>query len=435
MMRSDSTRRGTALRSHRFSTAFTRLAWIAALGSGLVACGPASSPSPAAVEDAAQSAPATSAETAGMVWIPGGRFVMGSDHPRWARPDERPPHPVQVDGFWMDETEVTNVMFRAFVDDTGYVTTAEIAPDWEVLKTQVPPGTPKPDDALLVPASLVFTAPDRPVSLNNPGAWWSWVPGADWRHPSGHGSDLTGLDDHPVVHVSWDDAQAYARWAGKRLPTEAEWEFAARGGQPASLYPWGDEGVEEGAQKTNAFQGVFPHGGQLLDGHATTAPVRSYPPNAYGLHDMAGNVWEWCQDNYRHDTYAQRAANGVAENPQGPDDSLDPAEPTVAKRVQRGGSFLCNDSYCSGYRVAARMKSSPDTGLAHTGFRCVRDGEPPGAMRQVVEPHPDGRLARRGRDQKTPQGEQTERRNGFASNGQLDAPSSELFRSGERLER
>jgi sulfatase modifying factor 1 len=377
------------------------LGWLglACLAACAESVGPAGNPPPAVNDDTPlDGTPATateaSPETAGMRWIPGGRFVMGSDDPRWARQDEQPPHPVKVAGFWMDETEVTNAMFGAFVEATGYVTTAEIPPDWELLKLQVPPGTPKPDDSLLVAASLVFSPPDRPVSLKNAGAWWSWVPGADWNHPTGPQSDLTGLEDHPVVHVSWDDAQAYAAWAGKRLPTEAEWEFAARGGRPASLYPWGDEGVEQGSHKTNAFQGVFPHGGQVLDGFATTAPVRSYAPNAYGLYDMGGNVWEWCHDWYRHDTYVRAAQSGEMLNPPGPDDSLDPDEPSTPKRVQRGGSFLCNDSYCSGFRVAARMKSSPDTGLAHSGFRCVRDGEAPGAMRQVDEQHPDGRLAK-----------------------------------------
>lgn len=305
----------------------------------------------------------------GMVWIEGGPFTMGSaTHD--GRPDEYPEHTVNVDGFWMDATEVTNAQFQAFVEATGYITTAEKAPDWEALKTNLPPGTPKPDDSLLVAASLVFTSPAQVVSLNDASRWWRWTEGANWRRPQGPGSTIEGKAHYPVVHISWDDANAYATWAGKRLPTEAEWEFAARGGLINKLFIWGPEAVESGRPKANTWQGQFPNQNTGWDGFKGAAPVRSFAPNGYGLYDMAGNVWEWCSDWYRPDYYEQWA-DEVTRNPQGPSSGYDPDEPTVPKRVVRGGSFLCHASYCSGYRVSARMKTSPDTSLEHTGFRCV----------------------------------------------------------------
>ncbi len=307
-----------------------------------------------------------------MVWIPGGRFQMGSDGPLW--PDEAPAHEVELDGFWMDATEVTNARFRAFVEATGYVTTAERAPVWEELASQLPPGTPRPDDALLVAGSLVFVPPAGRVPLNDVSRWWRWTPGASWRAPSGPGSSIEGQDDLPVVQVSWDDAAAYARWAGKSLPSEAQWEWAARGGG-AGPFPWGTEPLDAGAPKANTWQGTFPTEDRGRDGFRGVAPVGSFAPNAYGLFDMAGNVWEWCADWYRPDAYKMAEARG--HDPRGPPASFDPAEPTVPKRVQRGGSFLCNDSYCLGYRVTARMKSSPDSSTSHTGFRCVRAGTAP----------------------------------------------------------
>lgn len=307
---------------------------------------------------------------AGMVAIPAGQFQMGADKDG-GRPDEYPKHTVRVDAFWMDATEVTNAQFARFVKETGYRTTAERKPDWAEIRKQLPPGTPKPADDLLVASSLVFKAPAQEVSLTDYRQWWQWVAGADWRHPSGPGTTIVGKENHPVVHVSWDDANAYARWAGKRLPTEAEWEWAARGDHSSALYPWGNEPVDSGKAKANTWQGKFPLTNTRRDGYYTTSPVKSYPANRYGLYDMAGNVWEWCQDFYRSDYYQSLAKTGTANNPAGPARSYDPQEPTVPKRVERGGSFLCHESYCSSYRSSARMKSSPDTGLSHTGFRCV----------------------------------------------------------------
>jgi formylglycine-generating enzyme required for sulfatase activity len=309
----------------------------------------------------------------GMCWVGPGEFRMGSDDPR-ALPNERPVHRVRLDGFWIDAHDVTNAEFRAFVEATGYITTAERKPDWEELKKQLPPGTPKPEPARLVPGSLVFTPAPRPVPLHDLARWWRWVPGASWRHPQGPDSDLEGKDHHPVVHVSWYDAVAYAKWAGKRLPTEAEWEYAARGGLDGKRFAWGDEFRPGGKYMANTWQGKFPVHDSGADGFAGTSPVGSYPANGYGLHDMAGNVWQWCSDWYAADAHA-RAGKGVSSNPTGPARSFDPTDPYAPRRVIKGGSFLCHASYCASYRPGARRGTPPDTGSAHIGFRCVRSAE------------------------------------------------------------
>ena len=313
-------------------------------------------------------------DNSGMIWIEGGTYLMGGEG-KLALPREFPKHEVSVDGFWMDATEVTNAQWKEFVEATGYVTVAERKPDWEELKKQAPPGTPKPPDDVLVAGSMIFNPPDYAVDLNDFTQWWAWQPGADWKHPEGPGSNIDGKDAHPVVHICWFDAVAYCKWAGKRLPTEAEWEWAARGGLSDKTYPWGDEHVEAGLPKANSWQGSFPYSNSEDDGFYSTAPVKSFEPNNFGLYDMAGNVWEWTSDWYHPGYYQQQADAGPQNNPQGPAESYDPNEPFAPKRTQRGGSFLCNDSYCASYRVSARMPGSPDTGMPHVGFRCVRSAE------------------------------------------------------------
>ncbi len=314
----------------------------------------------------------TSTNNTGMIHLVGGIFGMGS-HSKEGRLDEYPVHQVQLKSFWMDETEVTNAQFEAFVRASAYITTAEKPVDWAELKKQVPLDTPKPADSLLAASSLVFSPSQGPVDLRDYSQWWQFKRGADWRHPSGPESTIIGKENHPVVQVSWDDALAFAKWAGKRLPTEAEWEWASRGGLKNLEFPWGAEAIDQGVIKANTWQGKFPYKDEAKDGYKfTTAPVKNYKSNGYGLYDMAGNVWEWCQDNYRSDYY-KALRSKITISPQGPKDSYDPDEPGIPKKVMRGGSFLCNDSYCASYRVAARMKSSPDSGLQHTGFRCVKD--------------------------------------------------------------
>ena len=321
----------------------------------------------AAVVVAQESAPAGSApDLEGMLWIAGGEAVLGSQN----GDRDAPLHRVRLHGFWIDLTEVTNAQFARFVAATGYVTDAEKKPSKEDV-----PGVP---EDLLVAGSLVFTPPDHAVDLRMFWSWWSFVPGADWRHPRGPGSSLDGLDEHPVVHVSWRDATAYARWARKRLPTEMEWEFAARGGLDRKRYVWGDEQRPGGVLPANIWTGTFPHDNTEADGYAATAPVRAFPANGYGLYGMSGNVWEWCQDRYHPRGYGDPSV--LAVDPRGPRTSYDPQEPGVEKRVMRGGSFLCSDVYCLGYLPGTRMKSTPDTSLCHTGFRCVADAPPPSSV-------------------------------------------------------
>lgn len=307
----------------------------------------------------------------GMVWIPGGEFSMGANDPpdmddagMKATIDARPIHRVDVDGFYMDKTDVTNAQFATFVNATGYVTVAERKP-----RAQDFPGAP-PEN--LVAGAVVFSPPDHAVPLNDHFQWWSYVKGANWRHPSGPTSSLRGKENYPVVQIAYEDAEAYAKWAGKRLPTEAEWEFAARGGLAGKRFVWGDEFRPNGKWMANTHQGHFPDKDTGEDGFAGISPVAYYPPNPYGLYDMAGNVWQWTSDWYRPDYYGELLAMGrVARNPQGPASSFDPSEPGQPKKVHRGGSYLCTDQYCSRYILGTRAKGEISTGTNHLGFRCV----------------------------------------------------------------
>jgi len=304
----------------------------------------------------------------GMEWIPGGTFFMGSNR---HYPEEAPAHRVRVDPFWIDRTPVTNAMFRRFVEATGHATLAEMPPD----AGDYPGALPE----LLVPASVVFRKPVKRVDLRNHFNWWAYVPGADWRHPQGPGSSVVGLEDHPVVHVAYADAAAYASWAGKDLPTEAEWEFAARGGLEGAEFAWGDEIAPEGRVMANTWQGEFPIENLLVDGYETTSPVGAFPANGWGLYDMIGNVWEWTGDWYadRHSARNQGPCCGAAAavNPRGGEreSSYDPRMTIrVPRKVMKGGSYLCAPSYCRRYRPAARMAQAIDTSTCHLGFRCVK---------------------------------------------------------------
>jgi formylglycine-generating enzyme len=306
-----------------------------------------------------------------MVWIPGGEFSMGGVNPvgimdggHETMGDARPVHRVYVDGFYMDATEVTNEAFAAFVKATGYVTVAETKPTRAEF-----PDAPEEN---LVAGSVVFV-PTHTADLNNHYQWWSYLPGANWRHPLGPKTDLRGKDHFPVVHIAWEDAAAYAKWAGKRLPTEAEWEFAARGGKTGNLYAWGNQLKPDGKWMANTFQGRFPETDEGADGFAGIAPIRQFPPNPYGLYDIAGNVWEWCSDWYRPDYYQMLSTEKISRNPQGPSESSDPDEPDQKKKVQRGGSFLCTDQYCTRYMVGTRGKGEYRSSSNHVGFRCVKD--------------------------------------------------------------
>jgi formylglycine-generating enzyme len=311
----------------------------------------------------------------GMVFVPGGTFSMGGVDPRGltnggreAFADARPIHRVAVDPFYMDAQEVTNAEFAAFVKATGYITIAEQKPTSEEF-----PGVPEDQ---LVAGSLVFTPPPKGSNPSQYVQWWRWQPGANWRQPQGPGSTIEGKGDWPVVHVAWEDAAAFAEWAGKRLPTEAEWEFAARGGQSGELYAWGNQWHPEGSAMANTFQGTFPTENTASDGFVRLAPVGQYPANPFGLQDMAGNVWEWCADWYHYSYYQMLGTDQVHQNPEGPDQSFDPTEPGMRKKVQRGGSFLCTDQYCSRYMVGSRGRGEWRTGSDHVGFRCVRDAIP-----------------------------------------------------------
>ena len=313
-----------------------------------------------------QNAASDSSRHAGMVWIPGGTFRMGSDS-HYA--EEAPAHSVRVDAFWIDRTPVTNRQFREFVKATGYVTSAEIAPD--------PRDYPGALPNMLRPGSLVFNPPKQPVDdMRDWSQWWAFKFGANWRRPSGPHSSLSGLNDHPVVHVAYSDALAYAKWAGKDLPTEAEWEFAARGGLDGSEFAWGDDFTPGGKQMANTWQGAFPNENRKLDGYDRTSPVTAFPPNGYGVYDMIGNVWEWTGDWFsaRHTADTPKACC-IPENPRGGREaaSYDACNPSVRipRKVVKGGSHLCAPNYCRRYRPAARHAQPIDTGMSHVGFRCV----------------------------------------------------------------
>ena len=321
-----------------------------------------------------------------MVLIPGGEFLMGSDA-EYAFPNERPAHRVKVNPFFLDIHPVTNAEFSKFVKATGYVTIAERAVDWEEVKKQVPPGTPKPPAEVLAPGSLVFQPSKGPVDLRDLSAWWQWTHGASWSHPEGPGSSIAGRENHPVVQIAWADANAYATWAGKRLPTEAEWEFAAAGGNEGQRYAWGNEERPAGRFMLNRWTGQFPYRNDASDGFAGTSPVGAFPANGYGLYDMSGNVWNWCGDIYRADAFAERSQSGeICCDPAGPQTTQgekvipgDPSPPTVPgveRRVIKGGSFLCDPAYCESYRPSARRGTPPDTGSSHVGFRCAKDATP-----------------------------------------------------------
>ena len=311
-----------------------------------------------------------------MAYVPEGIYDMGSSNPNMALKRELPQHRVKVNAFYMDIHEVTNAQFSAFVSATNYKTIAEREIDWEIIKKQLPLNTVKPDSDVLQPGSMVFFASKDIYNLIDISQWWRWTIGANWKHPNGPGSSIQGKAQDPVIHICYHDALAYAKWCGKRLPTEAEWEWAARGGLENKIYPWGNLSVEEGIPKCNYWTGIFPTQNTKEDGFDGVAPVMQYEPNGYGLYDMAGNVWEICEDWYDENYYSSLNITETIDNPKGPKKWNYPMEPMDPKRVIRGGSFLCNDSYCSSYRVSARMPYSQETGMSHTGFRCVKDITP-----------------------------------------------------------
>lgn len=308
-----------------------------------------------------------------MVWIPGGTFLQGAvPQDKTAMMLEKPQHQVTVDGFYMDITEVTNAQFKKFIDSTGYITVAEREVDWNELKKQLPAGTQKPHDSILQPGSLIFKKSKNTVpNLYDFSQWWKWEIGANWKHPHGINSDIKGKENYPVVHISYEDAMAYCKWANRRLPTEAEWEFAARGTQKNTTYFWGnDEGLL--SKNANSWEGEFPVTNTKTDGFEGLAPVKSYPPNSVGLFDMAGNVWEFTSDWYNTNYYNEIVQKELQlKNPTGASISYSPTNPYLQEKIIKGGSFLCNASYCASYRISSRMGTSTDSSLEHVGFRTV----------------------------------------------------------------
>lgn len=307
-----------------------------------------------------------------MVWISGGEFYQGAvEYDTMAMRHERPRHKVALDGFFMDEHPVTNQQFSKFVEATGYVTVAERKVEWEEMRKQLPPNTPKPHDSILQPGALVFKKTKTSVrNLYDYSQWWLWKIGANWKHPNGPLSSIEGKDDHPVVQIAYEDALAYCQWAERRLPTEAEWEYAARGGQEEAIFFWGND-FEQLSVQANTWEGEFPVSNALEDGFEMRAPVKSYPPNPFGLYDMAGNVWEWTSDWYNTTYYPEAASEGTLVNPKGADKAFNPNNRFQQEKVIKGGSFLCSASYCASYRISARMATSMDSGMEHLGFRTV----------------------------------------------------------------
>ena len=304
----------------------------------------------------------------GMAWIAKASFDMGLDS-RDALPAESPKHRVTVDGFFIDRYEVTNRQFRAFVKATNYVTTAEIKPTWEGIKNQFPIGTDPLPDSVLVAGSIVYFKTNN-TNLTDYRQWWQYIEGACWKNPLGPKSTIDSLLNHPVVHVSWHDAKAYAKWIKKDLPTEAEWELAA-GAAKGYIYPWGNSVPNNTKPQSNHYQGSFPVHNDGIDGFIRTSPIGSFPANINGLYDMGGNTWEWCEDWYSSNYFSNCKKEGVALNPMGPKTYHDPLDSLIEKKVVKGGSFLCNDAYCSGYKIARKMQTDPYSSLDHTGFRCV----------------------------------------------------------------
>ena len=314
----------------------------------------------------------TDKEIEGMVWIPGGSFYQGAlDNDTLALLHEKPRHLVHIDGFYMDISPVTNKEFKNFVKETGYITTAERDVNWEDLKIQLPPGTDKPHDSLLKAGSLIFSKTKKPITdFGDFSQWWKWKIGANWKKPRGD-NDISGKDNYPVVHISYEDALAYCKWADKRLPTEAEWEYAARANRDDAIYYWGND-HDSLKYKANTWEGQFPFENSKIDGYENLAPIKSFPANDFGLYGMSGNVWEWTSDwynvNYYKDLLEDKAA---CHNPKGATHAFNPNNIYAQEKVIKGGSFLCNINYCISYRISAKMSSTPDTSLEHLGFRAV----------------------------------------------------------------
>lgn len=312
----------------------------------------------------------------GMVWVEGKTFTQGAKSgDAYAMPREQPAHEVMVDGFFIDVTEVTNKQFKAFVKATNYITVAERPIDWEEMKKDVPEGTPKPADSVLQAGSLIFNKNLNSVAnMNNYTNWWTWKIGANWRHPEGPKSTIDGKDDYPVVHIAYDDAIAYCKWANRRLPTEAEWESAAQGKNTKSIYTWGNDNSQLNAS-ANTWQGTFPVKNESVDGFELIAPVKSFPPNSIGIYDMLGNVWELTNDWFNVDYYKQLDISKSLINPQGADKTFTPNNPYAKEHVIKGGSFLCHASYCASFRISARMGTNWDSASDHSGFRTVASVE------------------------------------------------------------